>query len=99
MMSGDAAAAVFVAAFMLTLFLALGAAANYATYVSQEAAITQLRKDVQRVNVAQSEDVIGQVTHANQTIARFQRWNRVLVIQWIIPNGWDRLQPIEIPKP
>lgn len=66
-------------------------------YVSSEASIDQLRRDVRNVNVAESEDVIGQVTDANQQIARMRRWNNIPLAQIFIPNGWDSIALIELP--
>jgi len=72
--------------------------ANQVNYVSASAEIEQLRRDVQRVGVAESEDVIGQVTEVNRAIASMRRWNRVPVVQIVVPNGWDRIGLIELPE-
>jgi Flp pilus assembly protein CpaB len=82
---------VFIAVVMMGLIL------NHTRYVSRSAEIGQLRRDVTRVNVAESEDVIGQVTQANQEIARWQRWNSVPLINLLVSDGWDRETLIELP--
>lgn len=74
------------------------AAGNRSEYISMGARIEQLRQDVRRVDVAESEDVIGQVTEANQRIAANRRWNRVPIVNWVIPDGWDTLAPITLPE-
>lgn len=84
--------------FGVFMVVCLGLGINYSEYINREAEYGQLRRDVQRVTAAESEDVIGQATQANQTIALWQRWNRVPVIQLVIPNGWDRMMLIEIPE-
>lgn len=83
--------------FVVVLVLCVAGGIQMAEYVSAHARIEQLRRDVQHVNTAESEDVIGQVTQANQMIAERQRWNRVPFAQWFVPNGWDAIKPIGIP--
>lgn len=87
-----------IVAFLLGVFLTIPALVNYSQFISEQAQIEQLRHDVRRVDVAESEDVIGQVTQANQNIADWQRWNRVPFAQLFIPNGWDHMKPIELPE-
>jgi hypothetical protein len=70
---------------------------NHAAFITGEASIEQLRSDVARVGVAASEDVVGQVTQWNQKIVSAQRWNRVPVLGLLVPDGWDRIKPIELP--
>jgi hypothetical protein len=62
------------------------------------ARIEQLRRDVQKVSAAESEDVIGQVTQWNQNIVQYQVYNRVWVISWLVPDQWDAVALIEIPE-
>ena len=67
-------------------------------YWSAEAEIEQLRGDLQKVSVQESEDVIGQVTQWNQIIARKRMYNDILLVCMFVPNGWDRIEPLEIPS-
>lgn len=62
------------------------------------AQIEQLRTDASNVNAAESEDVIGQVTQWNQRIRSQQRYNDAWYASWLIPNAWDRVQPIQLPR-
>lgn len=72
---------------------------NWIVFVSAEAQISQLRQDLRKLEGQQiSEDVIGQATEWNQTIAEQQRWNQIPVFQWYIPNGWDDIEPLPIPE-
>lgn len=72
--------------------------ANWTEYVSGAEAIKQLRADMQHVSVQRSEDVVGQATDWNQRIRSNQRWNRVPIVCVLIPNGWDNIEPIPMPK-
>ena len=62
------------------------------------AEIESLRANASIVQPQEAEDVIGQVTQWNQTIASKQRYNRVWWSAWLIPNAWDDIRPIEIPR-
>lgn len=62
------------------------------------AKIEALRADVSRVDVAESEDVIGQVTDANQRIRSKQAMNQTWYADLLIPDGWDAVQPIQLPR-
>lgn len=66
-------------------------------WVSSSARIERLRIDAQHVNSKMAEDVAGQVTSANQSIAEMQRWRKT-VFKFFIPSGWDKLEPIPMPK-
>ena len=61
------------------------------------ARIEQLRTDVRGIGAAESEDVIGQVTKWNQTIASNKRYNATWWAAPIVPNEWDSVQPIGLP--
>jgi hypothetical protein len=71
---------------------------NWMTYTSAAVEIEQLRTDMQNVSAQRSEDVVGQATGWNQAIMRHRRWNRVPVVCLVIPNGWDHIEPIGMPK-
>jgi hypothetical protein len=91
---------VFVAVLVEGFALLVGGVAlavNHAEMPGQLAQIEQLRTDVRRVDVAESEDVIGQVVQWNQHIRSQQRYNDVWWAAWSIPNRWDSVLPIELP--
>ena len=71
---------------------------NAITFPGDRARIEQLRRDALRVGTSESEDVMGQVTAMNQEIAEYQAYNRIPFICLTIPNGWDKLAPIELPQ-
>lgn len=74
-----------------------GAVVAQMTFPGDLAQIEQLRRDVQRVNVAQSEDVIGQVTKWNQVIMSNKQYNKIWWADLTIPDEWDNVELIEIP--
>ena len=79
---------------VMTIIVSTG---NRLTFPGQLASIEQLRKDAARVSAASSEDVIGQVTAINQTIASNRRYNSMWWSDILIPDGWDAIEPIEVP--
>ena len=62
------------------------------------ARIEQLRSDVKKINSNNSEDVIGQVTFINQEIVEYKAYNKLWYFDLLIPDEWDSVQLIEIPK-
>jgi hypothetical protein len=60
--------------------------------------IEQLRSDAAVVDPIQAEDVIGQVTETNQLIRANQAYNRIPIIGWAVPDEWDTIDPIEVPR-
>lgn len=64
---------------------------------AQLARIEQLRHDVAVVQAPLGEDVVGQVTETNQTIAARQAANDTWWYGWIIPDEWDAVEFIAIP--
>ena len=62
------------------------------------AQIEQLRHDASLVDPIQGERVIGQATEWNQTIRSNQAMNRLWWAGWVIPDEWDSIQIIEIPR-
>ena len=91
------AAVAIVIPVLLTVLL-MGGTINYINYVSASAEYEQLRTDLQDVNMAESEDVMGQVTQANQTIMSWRRWNSVPFVCLVVPNGWERIKPITVKR-
>lgn len=95
MLSGRGFAAVF--ATVVIVLVALGAVVGErSNYITARVEIEQLRIDASAVSETMGDHVQGQVAQWNQTIRSKQRWNRIAVIGWFIPNGWDRIQPINI---
>lgn len=66
--------------------------------VGDRAMIEQLRDDVRGVNIAEREDVMGQVTAVNQMIASNQEYNKNWFLGWYIPDGWDDIEKIPVNK-
>jgi hypothetical protein len=62
------------------------------------AQIEQLRADSAGVDPAQAEDVIGQVTVWNQTIASMKARNALVWTDFMTADVWDTIQPIEVPR-
>ena len=88
----------WVIALLVLVFALVVASAMRLEYVSTVAEIEQLRADVQRVDIAESEDVIGQVTTMNRIIARWQRQNEIPIFCLLVPNGWRDIVTIELPE-
>lgn len=89
---------------LVIVLLAMGAlvfcamaVASHIAFPAAVAEIEAIRHDAARVDPARAEDVIGQVTTANRTIASKQAYNRVPVVCLTIPNGWDDIEPIPVP--
>ena len=62
----------------------------------QIARIEQLRRDVKKVDPSRAEDVVGQVTQWNQTIASNQAWNRKWWIDPVVSDKWEEVALIEL---
>lgn len=85
----------------LVVYLALAVCMvpiNYGLFSSDMAEIEQLRADVEGISESQSEDAIGLAIKKNVEIASTQRQNKMWSIGWMIPDGWDDVKMIEIPK-
>jgi len=67
-------------------------------FVGASPAIEQLRTDIHNLTGKSSEDAIGQATQWNQRIRSMQAYNA----QWwgdpFIPDAWDAIAPLPIPK-
>ncbi|MBN2022750.1 MAG: hypothetical protein JW809_08130 [Pirellulales bacterium] len=67
-------------------------------FVGAGPAIEQLRSDIGNLSGESSEDVVGQATQWNQRIRSMQAYNA----QWwgnpFIPDDWDRVEPLPVPK-
>ncbi len=62
------------------------------------ARVEQLRHDSAQVDPQQAEDVIGQVTETNQKIISTQTFNRQWWAGWVIPDEWQSVELIEVPR-
>lgn len=60
--------------------------------------IEQLRKDVERVDSKNAEDVYGQATAMNQAIVEYKTKNKMFLFDQFIPDGWDSVKVIDIPE-
>lgn len=62
------------------------------------AKIESVRASAQAVRSDQAEDVAGLVATWNIEIARKKALNKIPFICISVANGWDDIQPIEMPK-
>lgn len=69
-----------------------------AGYDSDVAQIESLRADAAHVDPQQGEDVIGQVTQWNQTIASNQFWNGIPIAGFFVSDRWVGVKRIEVPQ-
>ena len=99
---GAVALIVIVIIIGLSLALFMGVLLWFMNLVSlpgQLAEIESLRRDAALVDEARAEDVIGQVTHWNQTISNFQAYDRTWWMGWTVPDEWQAVELIAIPEP
>lgn len=61
------------------------------------ARIEQLRQDVRKTSMGNSEDVVGQVTQWNQRIRSMQAYNGTWYAGPVIPDAWDSVKTIPLP--
>ena len=66
-----------IAVVLLIIFPLVGNFVNRMELIGTEARIEQLRSDAAQVNIAESEDIMGQVAEANQRIRSMQAYNRI----------------------
>lgn len=71
---------------------------NYIVGKGKVTSIEQLREDIKNVSVNESEDVMGQVTEYNQYIKKSQYYNSIPIVELYIPDFWDEVKLIKIPK-
>lgn len=72
-------------------------ATHHAQAPGEFAEIEQLRKDVERVNIVASQEVVGQVTRWNQRIARMKAYNKTWWGDIFIPDSWNEVSTIPVP--
>jgi len=91
---------VFVPIVAVCVLLVVGIVAicNRIEFGPQISEIESLRANAANVDPQQAEDVIGQVVEINRTIASNRAWNKVPFICILVPNGWDKVEPIPVPK-
>jgi len=87
-----------VVALALALMLGIGKAVNGLSFPGYVVRIDQLRSDVESVSAAESEDVIGQVTEANQQIRSMRRYRELWWAKHMLPKGWDDIEVITMPQ-
>lgn len=96
---GGAFGAMFlIVAGVLASVMIIEAASNAARFPVELAEIEQLRKDAADIEAGASEDVIGQVVVVNRRIASMKQAKQMLLYSWAIPDGWDKIEPIPVPK-
>ena len=83
---------------ILALFYGSFATINKISFPGKVAQIEQLRTDSSDVSVEESEDVIGQVTQWNQTIASYQTYIKIWWADFLIHDGWEEIDLIKIPS-
>jgi hypothetical protein len=71
---------------------------NQLTVGADMAQIERLRIDAAIVDPVQAEDVIGQVTVWNQRIVSNQTYERMPIINIMVPDEWSRVEVIEVPR-
>jgi len=89
---------VIIGAIIVFLIFPITWVVNESGFPAQAARIEQLRHDAAHVDPLQAEDVIGQVTETNQSIVSSQQWNRVWLVGLVIPDGWDAIELIPVPR-
>lgn len=82
----------------VALIQVVGAIFEQIEFTPTIAKIEQLRKDTQRVNQKNAEDVYGQATMMNQKIVEYQAQNKLFWYDQMIPDNWDNVKLIEIPE-
>lgn len=80
------------------LLFAIASIGSRITFPADVADIESLRASAANVDPQQAEDVIGQVVEVNRSIAANRAWNKVPIISITVPNGWDNVEPIPVPK-
>ena len=83
---------------LLLLILALVALLNLWQFTPHMAELAQLRQAAVRLECSASEDVMGKAADWNMTIQSRKVWNGRLLADPFIPNGWDTVSVIDIPR-
>lgn len=80
------------------LLLVIASIGSRIAFPAEVAEIESLRVNAANVDPQQAEDVIGQVVEVNRKIAANRAWNKVPILSISVPNGWDNVEPIPVPK-
>lgn len=91
------ATAVLVTGIVLLALVIMGVVAHVSLDAKLDR-IEQLRADAAVVDPAQAEDVIGQVAETNQQIRSNQAYNRIFILGLTVPDEWDAVETIEVPR-
>ena len=83
---------------IMVILLPAPAIWNHALLPGSLAQIETLLISAESVDVREGEAVIGQIITVNRIIASQQIYNQLWWSAWAIPNAWDDVMPIEIPK-
>lgn len=89
---------VYIVVGVVVLFCGIFFVTNRLTFPAEVAQIEQLRQDAAQVSAATAEDVIGQVTATNQNIVSYQAYNSMWWSGWLVPDGWDQIRRIPVPR-
>lgn len=89
---GAAIAGTFAVSFLLISGI------SHTTFPGEVASIEQLRSDAPKTACQNAEDVVGQVTAANQAIMAAKAYDRVPLFGLAVPDGWRHIQTIDIPQ-
>ena len=87
------------------VFLAVGLVAmgicgaiNHIRFYGEQSEIERLRIDVQSVPSNSDEGVFGLAAEANMSIALWRRYNNMWWSGYMVHNGWDHVNFIELEK-
>lgn len=83
---------------IVAIFCGMAAGIQRLTFPGEVAEIEQIRSDSTHLNPATAEDVVGQITAWNQHIRSKKAYNNLWWSGWAIPDGWDDIQYIPVPK-
>jgi len=72
--------------------------AVYGMFPGAEAEIEAVRSAVERIGPGDNEDVLGQAVEMNRRIFSHRRYNRIWWAGWMVPDGWDEIDPIVLPE-
>ena len=91
--------AIFIIIFLICALMYFGVAGLMRLcFPGEKAEIEQLRVDIENLKENVSEDVIGQAVEFNRLIANNRRYNQLWWSDIIIPDGWNKIEYIKIPK-
>jgi hypothetical protein len=85
---------------LLLLWLITGVVAgiNRLGFEAEQLAAHEIRTSVERLGCTASEDVIGSAVQWNRTVATTKFWNRRWIADPLIPDGWDTVSVVNVPR-